>query len=303
MKRVFLFLVIGLLSILKVTAQQTIPLYADSIPNSTGYKMEEKPIVRYDTIIGYRQVSEPLLYVYSPSDETRNGAAVIICPGGSYYFEDILSDGFQIAETFAKHGVTAFVLKYRLPSDLIMRDKSIGPLQDAQQAIKIVRERAKEWKLDVTKIGIMGFSAGGHLAASAATHFDTAFIPDKEGTSLRPDFAVLIYPVISFKEGLAHKGSMDLLLGKNPTEKQINYFSSEQQVTRQTPPMWLTHASDDRTVPVENSIRFYEALIKNKVAAEMHLYPKGDHGFVFKQPTEVWMHPLFIWMRKNDWMK
>ena len=202
-----------------------------------------------------------------------------------------------------KHGITAFVLKYRLPSDSIMPDKSIGPLQDAQQAIKLVRERAKEWNIDSGKIGIMGFSAGGHLAATAATHFNKAFIPNKEGTSLRPDFAILVYPVISFTENLMHKGSRDLLLGTKPSGEQIKLFSNEQQVTEKTPPTWLTHTGDDTLVPVENSIQFYEALIKNKVPAEMHLYPKGGHGFVLFQPTEEWMQPLFSWMKKSGWLK
>jgi len=148
----------------------------------------------------------------------------------------------------------------------------------------------------------MGFSAGGHLASTAATHFNKAYIPNKEGVSLRPDFAILIYPVISFTEALMHKGSRDLLLGDNPSEAQIKLFSNEQQVTNQTPPTWLTHTGDDSLVPVENSIQFYEALVKNKVPAEMHLYPKGGHGFVLSLPTEEWMQPLFLWMRKNGWI-
>ena len=149
----------------------------------------------------------------------------------------------------------------------------------------------------------MGYSAGGHLAATAATHFNNAYIPNNEGISLRPDFAVLIYPVISFTEELMHKGSRDLLLGTNPSADKIKFFSNEQQVTSQTPPTWLTHTGDDTLVKVENSIRFYEALVRNKVPAEMHLYPKGGHGFVLFQPTEEWMQPLFSWMRKNGWMK
>ncbi len=299
----FYLLLCLLIVALQATAQQTIPLYPDSIPNSTGYKMKEIPVEWNGKVTGYRNVSQPSLSVYLPAAGTATGSAVVICPGGGYWFENAVPEGQTIAETFIKHGVTAFVLKYRLPSDSIMKDKSIGPLQDAQQAIKLVRKRAKEWNLDPNKIGIMGFSAGGHLASTAATHFNTAYIPNKEGISLRPDFAILIYPVISFTEGLMHKGSRDFLIGEHPTEEQTKLFSNEQQITKETPPTWLTHAGDDTVVPVGNSIQFYEALVKNNVPAEMHLYPKGGHGFVLGQPTEEWMQPLFLWMRKNGWMK
>lgn len=284
-------------------SQKVMPLYADAIPNSTGYKMVEIPVKWNNMVTGFRNISQPILAVYLPAKGTAVGSAVVICPGGGYWFQNAIPEGKLIAETFTKHGVTAFVLKYRLPSDSIMTNKSIGPLQDAQQAIKLVRQRAKAWNLDPTKIGIMGFSAGGHLAASAATHFDTSFIPNKEHINLRPDFAILIYPVISFTDSLMHKGSRDLLLGTNPSPDKIKYFSNEMQVTSQTPPTWLTHAGDDKLVTVDNSIAFYKALIKNKVPAEMHLYPKGDHGFVLFQPTEEWMQPLFSWMRKNGWVK
>src|SRR4051812_25665262 len=302
LNRFYLVLWLLIMSLL-VKAQKAIPLYPDSIPNSTGYKMVELPVEWNGKISGYRNVSQPSLAVYLPAAGTSSGSAVIICPGGGYWFENAVPEGQTIAETFIKHGITAFVLKYRLPSDSIMKDKSIGPLQDAQQAIKLVRQKAKEWNLDANKIGIMGFSAGGHLASTAATHFNTAYIPNKEGTSLRPDFAILIYPVISFNEGLMHKGSRDFLIGNNPTEEQTRLFSNEQQVTKETPPTWLTHAGDDTLVPVGNSIQFYEALVKNNVPAEMHLYPKGGHGFVLFQPREEWMQPLFLWMRKSGWMR
>lgn len=292
-----------LLLILKLNAQQTVPLYNDTIPNATGYRMTEIPVQWNGAITGVRNVSQPALTVYLPAARTANGTAVIICPGGGYWFENAVPEGKVIAETFARHGVTAFVLKYRLPSDSIMRDKTIGPLQDAQQAIKLVRQRASEWHIDPKKIGIMGFSAGGHLAASAATHFQTAYIPNPQSISLRPDFAVLVYPVISFMPELVHKGSRDLLLGPAPSAEQLKFFSNELQVSPQTPPTWLTHAGDDTLVPVANSIRFYEALISDHVPAEMHLYPKGGHGFVLFEPTEDWMHTLFLWMRKNGWIK
>lgn len=284
---------------LNLSAQQIIPLYSGSIPNSTGYKMKEIRMENNGQFIGYRSISEPTLNVYLPDEKTATGAAVVICPGGGYGMESYRLEGTNIAETFQKNGVAAFILKYRLPSDSIMPDKSVGPLQDAQQAIKTVREHAAEWKINPAKIGIMGFSAGGHLASTAGTHFGKSYIPNPENTSLRPDFLILVYPVISMQDGLTHSGSRTNLLGKSPSEEQIALFSNDLQVTAQTPPTWITHTGDDTAVPVDNSIHFYQQLIKNKVPAEMHLYPAGNHGFVLKMPCDQWMQPLFNWMQTS----
>lgn len=284
-------------------AQQIIPLYTGSIPNSINYNMQEITLSdKGGRMEGYRNISKPTLAVYLPDKKRSNGSAVIICPGGGYYAEVNQKEGINIASAFIKHGVAAFILKYRLPSDSIMKDKSIGPLQDAQQAIKLVRQHAAEWNIDTSKVGIMGFSAGGHLASTAGTHFDSSFISNKEHINLRPDFMILVYPVISMTNKLAHMGSRDNLLGTNPSIEKINFFSGELQVTDKTPPTWLTQAGDDKVVDVDNSIVFYEALRHHNVPAEMHLYPKGDHGFVLKLPTEEWMQPLFEWMKKNDWV-
>ena len=249
-------------------------------------------------LVGFRKISEPTLAIYLPDEKIATGQAVIICPGGGYEMESYRLEGTVIAEAFLKKGIAAFILKYRLPSDSIMIDKSIGPLQDAQQAIKTVRMRASEWKINPAKIGIMGFSAGGHLASTAGTHFDKSYIPNDEKVSLRPDFMILIYPVISMTDELTHKGSRNALLGKTPTKELIDLFSNEKHVSANTPPTWLTHTGDDNVVTVENSIRFYEELVRNKVPAEMHLYPKGNHGFVLFQPTDEWMQPLFNWIKK-----
>ena len=176
-------------------------------------------------------------------------------------------------------------------------------MQDAQQAIKTVREHASEWDLDTARIGIMGFSAGGHLASTAGTHFGKSYIPNDEKTSLRPDFMILVYPVISMTDELTHNGSRENLLGKTPLPEQIQLFSNEMHVSPDTPPTWLTHTGDDKVVTVENSIRFYEELIRNKVPAEMHLYPKGNHGFVLSLPVDEWMQPMFEWMKKSGFIK
>lgn len=284
---------------LQLTAQEVIPLYPGEIPNSTTYKMKEITITERGDFKGYRNISVPTLAVYLPDPSVATGHAVIICPGGGYGMESYRLEGTVIAEAFIEQGIAAFILKYRLPGDSIMPDKSIGPLQDAQQAIKTVRQRASEWKIDTSRIGIMGFSAGGHLASTAGTHFNKSYIPNPEKTSLRPDFLILVYPVISMTDSLTHMGSRNNLLGKEPTPEQIQLFSNELHVTKNTPPSWLTHTGDDTAVPVENSIRFYQALVKKKVPAEMHVYPKGNHGFVLKLRTGEWMPPLFDWVKNQ----
>jgi acetyl esterase/lipase len=185
------------------------------------------------------------------------------------------------------------------------KNKEIGPLQDAQQAIKMVRERAKEWNVNPDRIGIMGFSAGGHLASTEGTHYSKALIENSSNTSLRPDFMILAYPVISFQDSLAHIGSRDNLLGKNPAQEKKDYYSNEMQVTDSTPPTFLVHASDDDGVKVENSIAFYEALIKHLVPAEMHIYQNGGHGFGMNLPKnkDLWLDRCKNWMAANGWLK
>lgn len=250
----------------------------------------------------FSKVSRPSLTIYLPDPAKANGAAVVICPGGGYSVLVLQKEGTNIALYFQQHGIAAFVLKYRLPSDATMADKSIGPLQDAQQALKLVREHAKEWHLENNRIGIMGFSAGGHLASTASTHFEKAMIDNKENTSLRPDFSLLVYPVISMTDSLGHSGSRNNLLGKMPSAEQIKLYSNEQQVTAQTPPAFLIHSADDKVVDVDNSIAYFEALRHNKIPAEMHIYPKGNHGFVLNIPIDDWMSLCIKWMDSNGWL-
>lgn len=288
-----------------LSAQQVIPLYDNGIPNSKPIVNREKSETGTDGILRISKVSEPQLQAYFPEKGKANGTAVIICPGGGYAILAASHEGSDVAKVFNEWGVTAFVLKYRLPDDSIMINKAIGPLQDAQRAIQLVRERAAGWGLAKNKIGIMGFSAGGHLASTAGTHFDRPVIENPRHTSLRPDFMILGYPVISFTDSLGHIGSRNNLIGKNPSAANITYYSNELQVTPETPPAFLVHAKNDNVVKVQNSTAFYDALRKNGVPAEIHYYDEGGHGFGMHNKTSAdnWMDWLKTWMTKNGWIK
>ncbi|MGZ8539549.1 MAG: alpha/beta hydrolase [Chitinophagaceae bacterium] len=283
-------------------AQLTIPLY-DIIPNS-------KPAVNRETreitngILLIKDVSVPSLTIYEPPVASAKKTAVIICPGGGYTTLAASHEASDVAKVFADWGITAFVLKYRLPDDSIMINKEIGPLQDAQRAIQLVRQNAKQWNIDPARIGIMGFSAGGHLAATASTHFDKPVIENPGNSSLRPDFSLLIYPVISFTDSLAHLGSRNSLIGKDPSLAKITEYSNEMQVNAQTPPAFLVHAHDDDVVKVSNSIQYYEALRRHKVTAELRVYGRGGHGFGMnnKKSADNWMERLKTWLRGNKYL-
>lgn len=273
-----------------------IALYQGTIPNSKPVANRESAVTR-DNVTRIDKVSIPSMIIYRPANP--NGRSVIICPGGGYSILAFDKEGTRVAEEMNKWGVTALVLKYRLPSDSSNIDRSLAPLQDAQQAIRYARKNAKALGINPRQIGIMGFSAGGHLASTAATHFQkNADAANKDSTSVRPDFAILIYPVISFDSTITHKGSRNNLVGANAGPEKIAAFSNELQVNAGTPPAFLVHAGDDSAVPVENSIRFYQACIKYKVPAEMHLYPKGGHGFGMNNKTtpDNWMERLANWL-------
>lgn len=285
-----------------VKAQQIIELYPGAIPGAKAAPASYKEIetVKDGKVTGLSKVFHPTVTLYQPAAGKSNGTAVIICPGGGYQHLAIGHEGDEVARKFTGNGVTAFVLKYRLPDDTTMVDKSFGPLQDAEQAIYLVRKNAVKWKINPAKVGIMGFSAGGHLASSLAVHYRDSKIENKEKLSLRPDFAILLYPVISFTAP-THVGSVKSLIGANGTPEQKEYFSNEKHVDAQTPITFLVHANNDNTVPVENSMLFDQALVKHKVAVEMHLYQSGGHGFGLhnKTTTDDWFERLQNWMTAN----
>jgi acetyl esterase/lipase len=283
---------------LTATAQEVINLYSGNIPNAKNSVVKEAKGISSDGVI--RKVTTPTLEVYLPDRTRSNGTAIIICPGGSYKVLVYQGEGIAIAKEFVKRGVAAFVLKYRLPNDSILIDKKIGPLQDALQAIKLVRENAHKWGIDVNKVGVIGFSAGGHLASSLATHYSERLIENNSKINLRPDFQILIYPVISMQDSLTHFESRTNLLGKNPAKGIIDHFSNESMIDTNTPPAYIIHAADDKVVDVDNSIAYFEGLRHHKVPVELHIYPEGDHGFIFKRAG--WMQPLFEWMKNYKWI-
>lgn len=289
---------------ISANAQTVIPLYNGKIPNSIQNTEPEEKNVNQTGQIRYGKVTQPTLEIHLPEKDKATGAAIVIVPGGGYSFVSYTNEGTDIAAEFKKMGIAAFILKYRLPSDKTMADKTIGPLQDAQQALKTVRLRAKEWGIDTAKVGIIGFSAGGHLAATAGTHFSKTVIENKEKVSLRPDFMILMYPVISLTEDLMHKGSRDNLIGSVPSSHLTNLYSNEMQVSDKTPPTILIHAGDDKAVKAENSLRFYESLLKCEVPAEIHIYPKGGHGFGVnnRSTPDKWIERVENWLKAGNFI-
>lgn len=253
--------------------------------------------------VGDGPADTPSFAVYKPSKP--NGTAVVVCPGGGYGALANDHEGKQVAEFFNAHGVAAFVLKYRI----VQKDVRPGPLHpapllDAQRALRLVRANAKDYGIDPTRVGIMGFSAGGHLASSAGTHFDAGnpqATDPVEKQSCRPDFLILAYPVISMESGVTHNGSRNNLLGANPDPKLIEHYSNDKRVTKDTPPTFLFHTSEDAAVFPENAIRFYSACKKNNVPVELHMYEKGRHGVGINPKgvsagTDTWKLRLAEWM-------
>jgi acetyl esterase/lipase len=282
---------------------QVIPLWKTIPQEIKASDYQEKEIIKDGKVQSTSLVSIPTLSIFLPKEIKQNQAAVIILPGGGYTHLAIDKEGTKVAEWLNTLGIAAFVLKYRLPSDLIMTNKVVGPLQDAQEAVRIVRLNAAIWNIDPNKIGIMGFSAGGHLAATLSTHYDDRVYETTSKISARPDFSLLIYPVISMQNDITHKGSQTNLLGENPSQQDIDSFSNEKKVTAQTPPTFLVHATDDGTVLAENSVNYYLALKKNGVTAELHLYEKGGHGFGLgvKDTSKFWTKACEEWLKSNGY--
>lgn len=276
---------------------QSFPLYGDGpIPNSKPGPNEESGDRGF-----IRNVSRPEIQVYLPAKMRATGTSIVVLPGGGYAGLTFDFEGAQQAQFLADHGVAAFIVKYRIPSDKTMVDKSIGPLQDAQQGIRFVRQHAAEYNLDPNRVGVIGFSAGGHLATTLATHFKKSYVDNPDHINLRPDFLIAVYPVISMEAKITHSGSRDALLGPNPSKEQVRLFSNELQVSAETPPTLILHATDDQLVDVDNSIAFYEALRHAGVPVEMRLFEKGQHGF-FLMPRDRWQSTIVDWLTMEGWL-
>lgn len=278
------------------------PLYAaNTIPNYQKTAEVEKRDTTGTLRISL--VQEPDIAVFLPTRGIATGQAVVICPGGGYGVLAYDKEGTDVAKLFNAKGIAAIVLKYRLPNAKSNVVPHLSPLMDAKRAIRLVRANATKWNVQLNKVGIMGFSAGGHLASTLGTHFDTgnpSASDPVERLSSRPDFMILAYPVIMMSHPHTHAGSRNNLLGPNPTEEMVRLYSNDLQVTKETPPTFIVHATDDGGVPVENALSFYQSLKNNGVSAEMHLYPTGGHGFglaVGKGYLETWTDRCIDWMR------
>lgn len=292
---------ISFLTLNSFAQNETIPLWEGEIPNSQ--KSNEKEIVESTEIVRISLVQNPLLEVYLPSKQNTTGKAVIICPGGGYHYLSYDWEGTDIAKWFNSKGIAAFVLKYRLPNSKSVKVSYEAPLQDAQRAMRIVRSQSVKWRVNPNKIGVIGFSAGGHLASTLGTQFDKAnhFNETNLDTiSARPDFMALIYPVVTMREDYVHNGSKVALLGENPKDELITQYSNELQVTENTPPTFIVHSQDDKAVPVENSLNLYKSLKDKGVKTEMHIYTNGGHGYSLalgEGHLQTWTDRLYDWLQ------
>lgn len=289
MKQIFYIFAATVLFFNTLCAQQEIKLYPNGLKENNGLNVKES----WRDKEFLQNISEPRMYFYPSEKEKATGTAVLICPGGGYSGISVIKEGSEIAKWFNELGVSAFVLYYRMPNG-----HSEIPLKDAQTALKIIHQHAKEWNINKNKIGIMGFSAGGHLASTAGTHFKTKME--------RPAFMILAYPVVTMKKELTHGGSRQNLLGANPSDELVELYSNELQVSKKTPPTFIVHAIDDKAVPVANSEQLMKALQDHNVPAELHKFDVGGHGFGMRKhgiPLDDWPDLLKSWLKKEKLIK
>lgn len=299
MKNTALLIALAFLLARPLTAQEFIALWADGkMPNSRGMQLQ-------DSIAGERifRVATSGIHAFFPSAEENCGSAVLVCPGGGYRHEAYVKAGFQIAKWLNTLGVTAFVLRYRLPTSPDLLQRETVPLQDAQRAMRLIRRNAPRWRIRTDRIGVLGTSAGGHLAATLGTIRDD-LAPGGDSTSFTPDFLILISPVITMGT-FSHEGSRNYLLGPSPTEELVRRFSCELQVTPSTPPSFVVHALDDNVVPVQNSLLFCQACLEKNVPASLHLFPHGGHAIGLRNnpgSTAEWTTLCELWMQESGFL-
>ncbi len=300
-KKIFILLL--LLTTGKVYAQEFIPLWPkDRKPNSNGKKIT-------DSLFNDRiwRVAIPGVYAFVVPKAENTGAAILICPGGGYERLSHLYNGFNLARWYNTIGVSAFVLIYRLPHQADLQQRQLAPLQDAQRAMRLIRNNATAWNLQKNKIGVMGSSAGGHVASTLGTQpGDVSAIKDALDTiSYRPDFMVLLSPVISMGE-FAHPGSRKHFIGPDSSSSVVEKYSGELQVSSYTPPTFLVHAFNDKTVNVKNSVQFYMALTNQNINSSLHIFPQGGHGIRMDEnpgSTDLWLNLLEAWLKEMEFVK
>ena len=289
-------------SIGNLLAQNKIINLWNIIPNSK--ETSEKELKKEGDLTRIYNVKTPTLEIYRPTKRNTTDKAVIICPGGGYHFIGYDWEGTDMAKWFNSKGITAVILKYRLPTSKSLITPHKAPLQDAQRAIRWVRFNADKLGIHPNKIGVIGYSAGGHVASTLGTQFDSPneFKEEPMDTiSAKPNFMALVYPVITMKSDYTHKGSRNRLIGEKPTNELIKKYSNELQVTEKTPPTFLVHSTDDKAVPVENTLQFYKALKHNNIKVEMHIYPYGKHGYSLATTKKGYLH---TWLdRLEDWLR
>ncbi len=281
--------------------QEKISIWANGVPNQR--KSEEIEKIIETEIIRIENVQNPTLEIFLPSKKIRTDKAVIIFPGGGYEFLAYDWEGTDFAKALNTKGISAFVLKYRLPTSPSVIDPKLAPLQDAQRAIRLVKANSSKWGINIEKVGVLGFSAGGHLASTLGTQFNKKTLKNNfdaiDKISARPNFMALIYPVITFNEKYRHEGSKNALIGKRDDKKLISMFSNNLHVNSDTPQCFIIHSADDKAVSVHNSLLFYNALIENGISTEMHIFPFGGHGYAFgkgKHNLEKWPELLYNWI-------
>ncbi len=297
MIRLFLSLILFLLIMpFAAFSQEFIPLWEKGkMPNSKGIILKDD--IRNERIY---QVGMPGFYAFFPSRQENKGAAVLICPGGGYERLAYIISGTQLAKWFNSIGISAFVLNYRLPNSADLKQREIAPLQDAQRAMRIIRANSEKWQIKTDKIGVLGTSAGGHLAANLGTATEDAakIGDDLDKQSSAPNFMILISPVITMGE-YAHAGSKKNLLGENPSKQLIENYSLERQITATTPPAFIVHAADDKAVSPRNSLLFYNALLDKNISASLHIFPNGGHAIALRNnpgSTETWTNLCEMWL-------
>ena len=288
---------------LAFSQNHTLNLWPGLPPLQKESAQQEKSV--QEGIVRISNVQTPIIEVYLPTQQIATGEAVVIFPGGGYGILAYDWEGTDFAKWLNSQGIAGIVVKYRLPLSTSLTDRKEVPLLDAQRAIRLVRQHAEPWHINPNQVGVMGFSAGGHLASTLSTAYLHRAIPPQDvidELSARPDFSILVYPVISFQDAQTHGGSRKNLIGEPANPELVQRFSNELQVTTNTPPTFLVHAQDDKAVPLENSLLYYQALHAKGVKASLHIYPTGGHGFAFgigKGAVEGWRDVLLDWIKET----